>query len=385
MVRRVLVFTSSSGHAHVAAGAAVAEGLRARGAEVSVVDLHGFLSTPMQWLYRRGQYTYLNNAPRLSKHLIRLTQRSKLLVQFGRWWYRLRRRDVRALLTAVDPDVVIATHPFGALAVERYGRAGLPVVELPINYEAHAMQVFSCVSTYGVAHASVAEDLLRLGVPEEKIRVTGMPLGREYDALPSRQAARAALHLPQDVPVVLITNGAMGSGLGVVPLLLNLRKRLPQNAHVVLITGHNRLVAQVVDNLGLPERVRRVGFVTDFERYLRAADVLVGKAGGMSSTSAFVAGTPLVIFGANAFEVRAAKRFVAAGAAYDAEGSIARACNLVVELLNDEKLRAQTAAAASSFVVHDGRDRLVQAVYDAGAAAPVPAKLSLRELSQAAA
>lgn len=340
----------------------------------------------MQWLYRRGQYTYLNNAPRLSKHLIRLTQRSRLLVRFGRWWYRLRRRDVRALLSAVDPDVVVATHPFGALVVERYGRAGLPVVELPINYEAHAMQVFGCVSTYGVAHTSVAEDLFRLGVPAEKVLVTGMPLGREYDALPSRSTARTALRLPQDVPVVLVTNGAMGSGLGVVPLLLNLIKRLPKNTHIVLITGHNRLVAQVIDNLGLPERIRRMGFVTGFERYLRAADVLVGKAGGMSSTSAFVAGTPLVIFGANAFEVRAAKRFVAAGAAHDAEGSITRACDLVAALLNDDGLRARTAAAASSFVVHDGRDRLVQAVYDVTASSAAPTTLSPRRvLSQVAA
>lgn len=382
MVRRVLVFTSSSGHAHVAAGAAVAEGLRQRGAEVSVVDLHGFLSTPMRWLYRRGQYTYLNNAPRFSKHLIRATQRSRAFVQFGRWWYRLPRRDMRALLSAVDPDVVVATHPFGALAVERYGRANLPVLELPINYEAHAMQVFGCVSAYCVAHATVADDLLRLGVASDKIRVTGMPLGREYDALPSQAEARKELQLPLDAPVVLITNGAMGSGLGVVPLLLNLLKRLPKDAHVVLITGHNRLVAQVIDNLGLPSRVRRVGFVTNFERYLRAADVLVGKAGGMSSTSAFVAGTPLVIFGANAFEVRAARRFVAAGAAHDAQGSISRACDLVVKLLEDDELRAKTAAAASSFVIADGRDRLVQAVYDV-AAEPATARVNAQGLVQA--
>ena len=364
---RALIFTSSSGNAHVAAGHAIAEGLRASGDQVSIIDLHSFLSPISRWLYQRGQFAYLNNASRPSRAIVRAVQNSRLIVQIGRKLWRIPGRDMHALFTGFMPDIVVATHPFGVLAVARYSqRRDLPVVELPINYEAHAMQVFRNVQAYCVAHQTVAEDLEKLGVGRKLIHVTGMPLGTPFDHLPTKAAARLALKLPLDVPVVLLTHGAMGSGLAIVPLVLGLLKKIPSQAQLLVITGQNRLTAQVLDNLDLPSRVRRVGFVDDFERYLRAADVLVGKAGGMSSASAFAAEVPLVIFGANAFESRSAQRFTLAKAAFDGRGSVARTTELVMQLLDNPALRNQTIQAARDFVTpagpQNGRQNITKVV-----------------------
>lgn len=371
----VLIFSSSSGGAHAAAADALARTLQdEHGVSVTVADLHSFLTPFERWFYRRGQFLFLNVTARPASALVRTAQRSSSLAALARARYPFASAAVRVLVTRVQPSVVIATHPLGAMVMGRFGlRWRRPLFFLPVNYEAHRFQVHPTITTYGVPHELVAADLRRLGVSPESIAITGMPLDPTFDALPSRADARRALGLPERASVVVVSQGAVGSGPWTIPLVLGLWRALPAETHIVVITGHNYATARVLATLPLPPRVRCVGFVPNFHEYLRAADVLIGKAGGMSATSAFIAGTPLIIFSPNALEVESARRFSAGGAALTADGSVVRAVSLTAHLLASPEQRHMLTEAASRFVVHGGRQRFANMVFNTLAPAAVQA------------
>jgi len=141
-------------------------------------------------------------------------------------------------------------------------------------------------------------------------------------------------------------------------------RTLPSTTHLVVLCGANERVYQLLAHFRFPARVRCHAFVDHFPLYLRAADVLIGKAGGLSSTEAFVAGTPLVLYAPHAMEMRGAERFVAAGAALSGERSIATTVQITNTLLLEPDRRRDLVRRASDFVVPEGRTNLTRVVQE---------------------
>lgn len=362
MSRGTLIFSSSSGHAHQAIAEAVAQELRARGnGPVTVIDVHSFLTPLGRWYFSTGQFLLLSGLARGSRFVM---QQAQQMGRFARWssaYYPLDLALARRIFTTAQPAAVVATHLLGAVVTQRVGYTA-PVVLLPVNYEAHRWHIQPIVATYCAPHALVADDFRRLGVAADRFRVTGMPTARAYDTLPARVEAQRAVGLPGGQPVVMVSQGAMGSGIKTVPLVLHLLNHLPPTTHFLVMMGNNRTTALVLRTMKLPARVHVFDFVDNFHLYLKAADVLLGKAGGSSSTAAFLAETALVIYAPNAHEFKSAARFVAAGVALSAAGSVKTATQHVTSLLEDPAHYRSLVEAARSFVVPRARQTVADLI-----------------------
>ncbi|MDR1853402.1 MAG: glycosyltransferase [Azoarcus sp.] len=123
-----------------------------------------------------------------------------------------------------------------------------------------------------------------MGVPDERVEVVGNGVDAEVFRPRERKAARAALGLPPEAPV-LITVGWLVERKGfhrVIDLLPSLVKRWPGLVYLIVGAGnlagdnHAELEAQV-DRLGLRDNVRFLGAVPTEELSgpLSAADVFV--------------------------------------------------------------------------------------------------------------
>ena len=108
-------------------------------------------------------------------------------------------------------------------------------------------------------------------------------------------AARAALGLPRDGHVVVVSGGGWGVGDldGAVAELTTI-----PDATIVCVAGRNeetreRLALRFADN----ERVRVLGFTDKMPELLAAADVLVHSTGGVTCLEAMARGCPVVSYG----------------------------------------------------------------------------------------
>jgi processive 1,2-diacylglycerol beta-glucosyltransferase len=207
-------------------------------------------------------------------------------------WARLVRRLERRLL-AFRPDVVVGTQMIPAAllsTVKARRRLTVPSIAVPTDFGVHDFWLQPGTDAYCVAHPAIP------GLPPPSVAqalITGVPLMPGFVRPPAATEARIALGLDPTRPVVLVLGGGLGLGVDVVAEQL-LAKR--PDADLVLVTGHNHpmrsaLASRAAEHAG---RLHVFGWTTRMEYFIRAADIVVGKPGGLTVAEVLACGRPLL-------------------------------------------------------------------------------------------
>jgi processive 1,2-diacylglycerol beta-glucosyltransferase len=302
---RVLVLSASSGAGHVRAAQALEKAFTARGdCAVEHVDALQYVSKLFQRIYDKTYIAMVRRAPELMGVLYERTDQP---------WHRPRQRlaldrlntqPMIRMLKRVQPDLCVATHFLPAeiiawLIAKRKLRARNAIVVT--DYDVHAMWLCRTVDRYYVAMDESAEYLTRIGVPREKLRVTGIPVDPLFAVPADRAAARKHFGLGPQAAVILVAAG--GYGVGPVERLVRDLLALQRPWQIVAIAGKAEKVRKRLEEIsreagnlpGGAPRLCAVGFTTEMDQYMAAADLLVGKAGGLTTSEALARGLPMAL------------------------------------------------------------------------------------------
>ena len=302
---RVLLLSASSGAGHVRAAQALEKAFIARSdCRVEHVDVIQHVSKVFQRLYDKTYINMVRRAPQLMGMLYDRTDkpwermRPRLAID------RLNTQPMIRMLKRAQPDLCIATHFLPAeilawlIAKKKLQTHNAIVVT---DYDVHAMWLCRTVDRYYVAIPEAAEYLSGIGVPREIIRVTGIPVDPLFSAALDRAAARKHLKLDASAPVILIA--AVGYGIGPVEQLVRDLLALQKPWQIVAIAGKSEQVKKKLEDIAanagnLPSGAARlcpVGFTREMDQYMAAADLLVGKAGGLTTSEALARALPMAL------------------------------------------------------------------------------------------
>jgi len=353
---RVLILSASSGAGHVRAAQALEQAFQARGdCHVEHIDAIGHVSKLFQRLYDDAYIAMVRRAPNLMGLLYDRTDEPWSHARRRLALDRLNTQPMIRLLKRVQPDLCIATHFLPAeilawLIAKRKLRARHVIVVT--DYDVHAMWLCRTVDRYDVALAESAEYLAGIGVPREKLRVTGIPINPRFEIPVARGDARQKLHLSADNRVLLISAG--GYGVGPVEQLVKDLLALGRPWQIVAIAGKAEKLKTRLEHLSkaagkLPDgesRLMSVGFTEEMDQYMAAADALIGKSGGLTTSEALARGLPMILIEPiPGQEERNADHLLEAGAAIRCNNLPAAAWKIATLLDNTEKLQDMSAAA----------------------------------------
>ncbi len=194
------------------------------------------------------------------------------------------------------PELIVHTH-FLPPAVVRAERYDIPETVVVTDYAAHNLWLQPGIKRYFVATGEVAAHLRAVGIGDDRVRVAGIPISPNFKALPSKAAARAALELAPERDVLLL----IASGLEPATLknLLGYLRELKWPLSVIIVCGRSDALVAVAERAlagytGLLSFTVR-GFVNNVPQYMSAADLLVGKPGGLTTSEALAAGLPFAV------------------------------------------------------------------------------------------
>ena len=305
MKPRVLLLSATSGAGHVRAAQALEKAFLARGdCVVEHIDALQYVSRLFQRVYDKAYISMVRHAPELMGLLYERTDRPWLHPRRRLALDRLNTGPMIRMLKRVQPDLCVATHFLPAeiiawLIAKRQLRAHNAIVVT--DYDVHAMWLVRTVDRYYVAIDEAAEYLARIGVPREKLRVTGIPVDPLFATPVNRSAARKQLGFDAAATVILISAG--GYGIGPVEQLVKDLLALQRPWQIAAIAGksektHKRLEELAKEAGKLPSgspRLCPVGFTTEMDKYMAAADLMVGKAGGLTTSEALARGLPMAL------------------------------------------------------------------------------------------
>jgi len=355
-LRRVLILSASSGAGHVRAAQALENAFGARGdCAVEHVDALDYTSKLFQKIYNQAYIALVRRTPGLMGLLYDRADRPWRHLSRRLALDRLNTGPMIRLLQRVQPDLCVATHFLPAeliawLKAKRKIRAQHVIVVT--DFDVHAMWLCRTVDRYCVAVDEAAEYLARLGVPREALRVTGIPIDPVFAEPKSRREARRRLGLDLDRTTLLVSAG--GYGVGPIERLVADLLALGQPWQIVAVAGRAEQVRERLTVLArratklrdAATRLHVVGFTDVMDEWMAAADLLVGKAGGLTVSEALARALPMAIIQPiPGQEERNADHLLERGAAIRCNNLPAAAWK-IARLMDDPARLAQMAAAA---------------------------------------
>ena len=310
---RVLVLTASYGSGHNAAAQSLAAVFSAAGASVTVVDHFRDLVHPAFDRLSRGLYAWvLRRAPATWGLAYGIGDR---LSSDSRWafgvpclgTYRLGR-----MLDTLAPDAVVSVHATPTVALStlaREGRRVPPHTTVVTDFVAHSQWIAPGVDRYCVAAQEVKHEFVARGIAPDRVVVTGVPVRAGFETPLDQLAARRALGLSADLPLVLAMAGAQGS-FGRLSDVARTLMEVAAPVQALVLAGHDPELAAKISRLTATSRtIRTSGFVENVRPLMAAADVLISKAGGMTLAEAMAAELPLLTYGSLPGQERRNERF----------------------------------------------------------------------------
>ncbi|MGD2104056.1 MAG: glycosyltransferase [Anaerolineae bacterium] len=341
--KRVLLAFLNTGGGHRSPALAVGEALEELYGEQVDVELADVTAECFPWPLRELDAIYqwmvrLNGWPwRLMYHVTNTPRRVAMLE--GSWWL-VTGKPIRTFLSEHPADAIVCCHPLlkapTAKALEMMGDQ-TPLITLVTDLACgHAAWFHADGEAYLVATKQARKRALACALPPDSVHDTGLPVRRcfVHASELNRAATRSKLGLDPDRAVVLLLSGADGMG-PLSPLLRGIVSGEP-SPQIVAVTGRNERLRARLASQRWPPSVHIEGFVHNIHEWMRAADLVVTKAGPSTIAEALVVGIPMVIYGAvPGQEPPNVDYATEAGAAIWAPASH-RAAQAVRELLSDD-------------------------------------------------
>ncbi|MCX6934655.1 MAG: glycosyltransferase [Verrucomicrobia bacterium] len=302
--KKVLILSASAGTGHLRAASALEQICRNTPGvgEVANVDALAFTNKLFRDFYSKLYLTLVEDAPTLlgwwydKSDEPWKTDRMRLLLD------RLNTRPLVRLISRMQPDITICTHFMPAeiishLITKKVIQAKLSIVVTDFDF--HAMWLSRAFHRYFVALDETKAYLTALGLPAERVTVSGIPVDPAFGRQKDKTSLRRKLGLPLDRPVILVTAGALG--VNPAEQVVKSLRQLPHRAQVVVICGKRpeakeRVEQELSRGNGGKVDFKVMGYVDDIPGWMGAADLLISKPGGMTSAEAMASSLPMVIY-----------------------------------------------------------------------------------------
>jgi processive 1,2-diacylglycerol beta-glucosyltransferase len=292
----ILILTAGFGDGHNTAARSTAEAFHqlVPGESVEVCDLIAEALPRTARVLQRLYQLAIVNWPSAWRFVFGLLDYARVRPEPNKWQRRIG-AALAAKIRASQPRLIVSTYPLYPGLVRWAGATGCqtpPVATIITDsISVHDLWVQPPSDLFCVADRETAEVVEKLGVPREKIHVTGFPVSPRFAEPLEDDAARAGrrrvLYLPStSLPRVRETLDA-------------LRPLVDAGTEMTLVTGrrHSQLepVAKPFVSAFPEGRVTTIGWTDRIPALLRTHDVVICKAGGAILHEVLAACCPAVI------------------------------------------------------------------------------------------
>ncbi|MBQ7118959.1 MAG: galactosyldiacylglycerol synthase [Oscillospiraceae bacterium] len=296
---KVLILSITAGYGHHAAAKSVAGALTEKGVEVESVDVYKSVNKLLYWAvdkfyliftkYTRKPYSAIYNHLATKKRSEKKRHSSGFLTRYCS-------KRFEKFVAESQPDVIVCTHVYASLIINDLKRKNkftdIPTIGIVTDYTMHPF--WDCVpftEYVEVANEIVSEEAKALGIEESKILPLGIPIDKKFTKASEKNDARKALNLPIDKKIVLVMAGSMG--YGDIPSIISDIHKYDKDCLVLAVCGNNKKHYKKLTSLA-NNNVKIFTFTENINLFMDAADCIITKPGGLSTSEAIAKELPMI-------------------------------------------------------------------------------------------
>lgn len=304
MFKKVLILSAAVGAGHLRAAEALEKQFKQMNAaeEVVNIDVLDYTNPLFRRLYGKAYIEMVNTMPEVLGWMYDTldkpweNERRRLALD------RLNTQPLIKFLKKYDPDIAVCTHFLPAEIIswlKAKKKIEFPQGVVVTDFDAHAMWLCHHFEHYFVALEETKVHLKKLGIPAEKLTVSGIPIDPVFAEEKDKPKTREKLGLEKDKLTILVSAG--GFGVGKIEHLLEALADLQTPSQIIAVCGRNEELKTKLEKLAREklnnERVvfKPIGFTKEMDEYMSASDLIVGKPGGLTTSEALAKGLIFVV------------------------------------------------------------------------------------------
>ncbi len=304
MPKKILVLSASVGAGHMRAAQAVELALRETSPDALVrnVDVLTLTNAIFRKLYGEAYLELVNHAPHVLGYVYDMLDKPRR-ANSRRDKFRLLSEKINLgklidLISDEPWDVIVNTHFLPAeiiASLKKRKKINVPQMTVTTDFETHRLWVNQPCEKYTTATDEGRAYLSSWGVDEETITATGIPIHPIFSKSADAKACAKKHGLATDRPIVLQLAG--GFGVGPVEGIYRSLLALPMSLQVVVVAGKNEKARKALETVEVPKhhKAKVVGFTTEIDELMAAADLVVSKPGGLTTSEVLARGAAMAI------------------------------------------------------------------------------------------
>jgi processive 1,2-diacylglycerol beta-glucosyltransferase len=304
MLKRVLLLSASAGAGHVRAAEAVEKAFQAtaNSTEVRHLDVLNYTNKVFRHLYSKAYIDLVNKMPEVPGWIYDKldkpwkNERRRLALD------KLNTRPFVKVLREYQPDLIVCTHFLPAEIVswlKAKSRIDSRQAIIVTDFDVHAMWLCHHYEQYFVAIDEARVYLEVLGIPADKITVSGIPIDPVFALRKDKHEMRRKHGLAADRTTILLSAG--GFGVGSMDSLISALLHLQTRSQIVAVCGRNTELKERLTKMAsrmaadAQVTIKPFGYTQEMDELMTASDLVLGKPGGLTTSEALSKGLVFVI------------------------------------------------------------------------------------------
>ena len=299
---KVLILSITAGGGHNSAASALKEYFVSAGAQCETLDTFGYISPTIANSINKG---YLWMSGKAGK-------------AFGFGYHTLEKRnpplfadmtpaqitglplakEILSYISVYSPDVILFTHCFAGIILhllKKEGKITVPTVGILTVFVFHPYWEDCTANDYVVIPSpDLRFQGFRKGFTESQLLPLGIPVSPRFAESMPKKDARALLGLDPDAATVLLMGGSMGYG-NMGNILAQLDTAAGDSLQIIAVCGNNAKAKADLEAMDTRCSLLPLGFVDYVDQLMDAADCIVTKPGGLTTSEALAKRLPMVI------------------------------------------------------------------------------------------
>ena len=291
--KKILILSLSTGSGHTRAAEAIKKTILQQYPHINVehIDMLHYLSNPFKRATVDAYDLLIKTSPELWGILYKHSNNATFLNITNKYSKKIKNFNTKKLhkyLQEYQPNYIISTHFFCTdiyLSGKEKHSCNAPISTVITDYRLHELWLVDNTDHYFVPTEQIKTQMIERGIDKQTITVSGIPIDPVfYQNIPPQKK--------QTDTNILVMSG--GQGLGQVEKIVkSLTKTLSFPYTITAITGKNKKLQKKLKKQNNPN-ITVIGWTNNIEQYMRRADIIISKPGGLTTTECITLGKPLI-------------------------------------------------------------------------------------------
>lgn len=291
-MKKILILSITAGQGHNQCGMSLCKYFEEQGHCARMFDALEYISPLMAEGVSKGYLLTTKYSPGAYGGVYRLMEKKTKQHQHYQVIMAAFIKRLAAYIDEFAPDVIICTHIFCAQFISTMKDLTAKTVGVITDFTVHPFWEDSDLDYYVVPSEYLELQLVRKGIDPKKMLPFGIPIHEKFSESRPKAEARQLLGLA-DKPTVLVMSGSMGYG----NICKQIRRlnRIDFDFQLVTVCGSNKRLKERIDKLKLKHPVYNHGYVDNVDLMMDAADIIVTKPGGLTTSEALAKRLPIIM------------------------------------------------------------------------------------------